>query len=154
MINLCRECSIRPVCIMFAEFSKYSSYASIELKTCDFWQWIGKKYERNSIKPRTVIDPSTGKSKNNREKIHELSEENRMQKENAIKQFLATQPKPKFSMEAKPLKLDYTCKGCNATTFAEDKANCAECGADICSCCATTNGDNGKLLCPKCWAEL
>lgn len=154
MINLCKECDIQPICIMYADFSKHSSHVRIELGDCDFRQWTGKKYERSIIKPRTDIDPLTGKSRVDREKINELSNLNRMQKEDAIKQLSASMPKSKISMEAKPLKLDYTCKGCNASTFTEDRASCAECGVDICSCCATTNGDNGKLLCPKCWAEL
>lgn len=156
MINLCKECDIRPICMMYADFSKHSSHVEIELQKCHFRQWTGEKYNNKNISAmnRAAIDPLTNKSKVDRNKINELSNQNRIKKEKEKDLLKSKTPKPKMSIEAKPLILDYTCAGCNASTFAEDRSNCAKCNTDICSCCATTDGDTGNLLCPKCWAEL
>lgn len=162
MINLCNECDIREVCIMHADFIKHASRTKIELQDCDFRRWNEKKYDKRNnaseniinVVSKTEIDPYTGKPKIDRDKITEISNKKRIEQEKAIKELeKKNEAKPKMVMEAKPLELDYTCPGCGATTFKEDHSKCS-CGNDICSCCATTNGDNGELLCPDCWTKL
>lgn len=162
MINLCNTCSIREVCLMHADFIKHSNKVSIELKNCTFrhsgkddYKLVHNSHnEKSSLTSKTEIDPFTGKPKVDRDKITELSNKKRMEQEKALKRLQKEeQAKPKVKMEAKPLQLDYTCPGCQATTFKEDHSKCT-CGKDICSCCATTNGDTGELLCPECWQNL
>lgn len=160
MINLCNACTIREVCLMHADFIKHSSKVLIELRDCAFRQvkkdGRGASHinEQISLSSKTEIDPFTGKPKVDRDRITELSNKKRMEQEKALKELQKEeQAKPKINMKAKPLKLDYTCPGCGATTFKEDNSKCS-CGKDICSCCATTNGDNGELLCPECWQNL
>lgn len=159
---LCNECYNKPICIIYSDIMKHAGSAEISINKCNYRKWIYENYSKNEKfkKIETIekeIDPFTGKPKVDREKINELSKRKREEKNNVWQQSQKnkqTMPKTKIEHATIPLTLDHTCPGCGGTTFKNDASKCDKCGADICSCCATVNGDNHDVLCPKCWAEL
>lgn len=151
-MTLCKKCDIKPICTIYSDIAKHMVHANINIDKCNFNSHKTGTKEKGEI-TKVEIDPFTGKPKVDRDKITELSNKNRQEK---IKQEKAAQKKaePKTTFVAEPLVLDHTCEGCGASTFKEDAAKCSTCGKDICSCCATVDGDTLNLLCPECWQAL
>lgn len=159
---ICNECYNKPICVIYADIMKHAGSAEVSINTCNYRKWIYESYRKDEKFERveTVkkeIDPFTGKPKVDRDKINELSKRKSQEKKLAAKEAKKDEekkPKTKVEPVAIPLVLDHTCPGCGGTTFKSDASKCDKCGSDICSCCATVNGDNNEILCPKCWAEL
>lgn len=151
-MSLCKECNIKPICTIYNDISKHMTHANITIDSCDFNNRTHVKKAR--LKSTTEIDPFTGKPKVDRNKINELSNKNRQEKIKQQEKEAKHRVEPKTTFVAEPLVLDHICKGCGANTFKGDASKCNVCGKDICSCCATVDGDTRNLLCPECWQAL
>lgn len=149
-MSLCNNCNNRPICNVFSDMSKHMSYADIVIQRCKFCRDTDVKESISSV-PRTT---AYNRSEIDSNKINELSNKNRKMKIEQQNLEKKKEQKPNPKIVATPLVLDHTCKSCNATTFKEDSSNCDECGKEICSCCATVDGDTKRILCEKCWLSL
>lgn len=153
-MSLCKECDIKPICNIYSDIAKHMVHASITIDSCDFNNNHMMRTKEKELKPKVEIDPFTGKPKVDRDRINELSNKNRKEKMKQQEKAAKVKAEPKTTFVAEPLVLDHTCGGCGASTFKEDAAKCSTCGKDICSCCATVDGDTKNLLCPECWQAL
>lgn len=155
---ICNECKNKPICLIYADIVKHAGVAEMSVSKCNYRKWIYEGYSDNSSKNiKNDIDTFTGKPKVDRDKINELSKQRSKEKEIKAKKLNKNEQKKiktKIEDVTVPLTLDHTCLGCGGTTFKGDASKCDKCGSDICSCCATVNGDSKELLCPKCWTEL
>lgn len=151
-MNMCTYCDINPICVIKADMAKHSMYADIRIERCEFNKstTVNNSLNQLGIMPR-AINSITGRPTVDREKINAISNANREEKKNQEK---VNTPETKTSLQAIPMVLDHTCPSCNATTFKEDAGKCAKCGKDVCSCCATIDGDSKDILCPECWQAL
>lgn len=161
MNSNCEGCAIKAICTIYADVNRHSVYADVLITNCNFrrlntFQTPDVRNQVNNkieVTSKTEIDHLTGKFKIDRDKITEVSNQKRKEKEEKVANQRKIE-KPKVKLEAKPLILDYTCPGCGGTTFKEDHSFCNNCGKDICSCCATIDSDTKNLLCPDCWESL
>jgi DNA-directed RNA polymerase subunit RPC12/RpoP len=133
---------------------KHSIHANIAINECNFNHLI----DVNTPKPLKTTTPMVTnpveRIEIDRSKVDELSkkkQEENKKKENEQKKKKA---KTKIILEAKPKKLDYKCKTCNASTFKEDIKKCSECGKEICSNCATMDIETNDIVCTECWSKL
>lgn len=149
---ICNECINKEICTVFANMKQYLTFAEIDIKTCYYYRNTNSNNAVNDISNINNQIKSINFKERNLDLINELSDKNRIKKEEELKKNIEVAPKIR-EIKAIPLKMDYVCPGCGATTFSDDGSKCDLCGKDICSCCATVDSDTGNLLCPECWNE-
>ena len=151
---ICKDCNINQICSIYKSIKEYSNVADIKIERCKHCTNELAQKEKlllDQVKEKTTIAPTARVVDGNR--LNELSKQNdKKKKEEQAAMELVKKPKPK-QLKAMPLKLDTECVTCKANTFSADVSKCEECETIICSCCATYDAENEKLLCDKCWKE-
>lgn len=149
---ICNKCTNREICLVYDNIKNYLTFANINITECQHFicSNTSKTEDETAISKINSELTRSDVRERNLDLINELSNKNRLIKENS--KVTTSKPKPKINT-AQPIKLDYVCLGCGATTFSDDGAKCDNCGKDICSCCATIDGDTQELYCPDCWSK-
>lgn len=143
---ICVQCKNKEICTVYNNIKQCLSFAQIDISNCLYYLGSSNVSNiNNQIKNINFKEKDLNL-------INELSDKNRLKKEEDLKKIKEQTPQIK-EFKALPLKMDYVCPGCGATTFTDDGSKCDLCGKDICSCCATVDSDTGNLLCPECWSE-
>lgn len=144
---VCKNCKNKPICNIYSDIEKHLAHINIEIQRCNFLN------DSNLIMQNNITrTPAYNRTQVDSDKINELS--NKVREDKIKQQKKLAEAKPKTSIVATPLVLDHTCNTCGASTFKEDSSHCDECGKEICSCCATVDGDSNRILCESCWIKL
>lgn len=151
---ICKNCKVSNICKINEFARKHSNIATIDISTCEYSDC---EFKNNKIENTNTASAYSRANVNERDlnKINELSAMNREKEDSRKKALEKNNNKAKLkTIKAKPLKLDRTCKSCKASTYKEDLSKCSTCGVEICSACATIQGETKELLCEKCWSKL
>ena len=152
IINIyCNDCKNKTICNVYENIIKYSAFLDLKINKCEFS--IKNKIVLNNHSISNILD--NNKKEVDREKINELSNKFRKDKEEKIsKEKNTIKTKVNLSLAPKKIKLDSICNNCKTTTFKEDIMHCSNCQKEICSACATINSEDKSILCPECWMKL
>lgn len=148
---LCRKCPISNICIICDFKKKFISEAQIDISECKHYPNNEPINNKNRVTTNSDRYISKNLSEDRIAKLNELS--NKKMNEEKSQQNKEEKLKPKISLMAKPLALDYECITCGANTFKDDIGKCSTCGKAICSCCATIDSDTKSILCEECWQK-
>lgn len=149
---ICIKCNKRSICKIYDMTINNSSMIDISINTCNYNN--DKAEVVNVVNNNTISTHNTiGKFRREGVDMDKLNMLSKMTEENKPK---VEEPKPKMTFSAEIPSSDdkyIKCPTCEATTVSDDLKLC-ECGAIICSACATVDSDTKMNLCSECWEKI